>query len=80
MVIQDVTEGRKHFAMQEAKPQQPPNTTGLPPPPPCESNTKIPKFDGKNTYCCSDKWLCSRATREDTSSRSKAKQSSIELL
>ena len=25
------------------------------PRPPCESNTKVPKFDGKNTYRCSDK-------------------------
>ena len=25
-----------------------------PPRPPCESNTKIPKFDGNKTYRCSD--------------------------
>ena len=25
------------------------------PPPPCESNTKAPKFDGNNTYRSSDK-------------------------
>ena len=25
-----------------------------PAPPNCESNTKVPKFDGNNTYCCSD--------------------------
>ena len=23
--------------------------------PPCESNTQVPKFDGINTTCCSDK-------------------------
>ena len=27
---------------------------GLPRPLPCESNTKVPKFDGNNTDCCSD--------------------------
>ena len=26
-----------------------------PPPPPCNSNTKILEFDGNNTYRCSDK-------------------------
>ena len=26
-----------------------------PPPPPCESNTKVPKFDGNNTCRCSHK-------------------------
>ena len=25
-----------------------------PPPPPCESNTKVLKSDGNNTFCCSD--------------------------
>ena len=25
-----------------------------PPHPPCEGNTKVPKFDGNNTSCCSD--------------------------
>ena len=25
-------------------------TVDAPPPPPCESNTKVPKFDGNNTY------------------------------
>ena len=27
----------------------------LVPPPPCERNTKVPKFDGNNIHCCSDK-------------------------
>ena len=27
----------------------------LPPPPSCENNTKIPKFDGNNTSCFSNK-------------------------
>ena len=32
-----------------------------PPPPPCKSNTKIPKFDGNITSCCSDKGVvCER--------------------
>ena len=25
------------------------------PPPVCENNTKVPKFDGNNTECCSDR-------------------------
>ena len=31
------------------------------PPPPCESNTKVPKSDGNSTECCSDKGVdCAR--------------------
>ena len=42
----------------------------VPPPPPCESNTKVPKFDRNNTHCCSNKGVvCTRCekTHEVTS-------------
>ena len=34
------------------------------PPSPCESNTKVPKLDGNDTSCCSDKGVvCARRER-----------------
>ena len=47
-------------------------------PPPLRENTKVPKFDGNNPSCCSDKAVVHGCCEKTQAVR--AKQSSIEVL